>query len=628
MYNIKANCVPLYTMPIVPEKIRETLRLLPEKPGVYQYFNSSDQIIYVGKAKNLRRRVNSYFNKEQEGKVLALVRNIDHMAYIVVDTESDALLLENNLIKQYKPRYNILLKDDKTYPWICLTNEEYPRMFPTRKPIHDGSSYFGPYPSVKIMHTLLELIHDIYPLRSCRHKLDEETIRKKKIRLCLEYQMKRCNGPCQGLQSKEEYIAQINDIRQLIKGHIRPVRQRLHDEMMKAAAGLDFKKAHILKEKLQLLENYQSKSTVVPLNLSNLDILSFLDKDDCIYFNYLRVVDGRVIHAHTMESRKKLDETPEELIEQALLEFRSRYNSDAKEVVLPALPDFADPSLRYTVPQMGEKKKLLDLSRQNIQYYLLEKSKRMDLVDPERRQKDMLGQLQRALGMDKLPLHIECFDNSNFHGDYPVAAMTVSKNGKLSKKDYRHFNIRTVEGPDDYASMQEIIFRRYSRLKEEGQPLPQLIIVDGGKGQITSAYSSLKKLGLEKEIFLAGIAETFEILYKVGDPNPIILDKRSEALKHVQALRDEAHRFGITHYRKRHIKGLVKTELTQIKGIGEKLALDLLTEYHSVKNIRETSLEQLGATIGPAKAKLVYDYFHPNIPVPNSTDQQSTDKQS
>lgn len=607
-------------MPIVPEKIKETLRLLPEKPGVYQYFNGDDQIIYVGKAKNLKRRVNSYFNKEQEGKVLALVRNIDHMAYIVVESEADALLLENNLIKQYKPRYNILLKDDKTYPWICLTNEEYPRLFYTRKIVHDGSFYFGPYPSVKTMHTLLELIHDIYPLRTCRHKLNDDIIGKGKIRLCLEYQMKRCNGPCQGLQSKDDYLTQINDIKQLIKGHIRPVRQRLHDEMMKAAAELDFKKAHTLKEKLQLLENYQSKSTVVPLNLSNLDILSFLEKDDSIYFNYLRVVDGRVIHAHTMETRKKLEETPEELIEQALLEFRSRYNSDAKEVVLPTLPDFADPNLKYTVPQAGEKKKLLDLSRQNIQYYLLEKSKRMDLIDPERRQKEMLGQLQRALGMDRLPLHIECFDNSNFHGDYPVAAMTVSKNGKLSKKDYRHFNIRTVEGPDDYASMQEIIYRRYSRLKEEGQPLPQLIIVDGGKGQVTAAYTSLKKLGLQNDIFLAGIAETYEILFKVGDPNPIILDKRSEALKHVQTLRDEAHRFGITHYRKRHVKGLVKTELTQIKGIGEKLAINLLTEYHSVKRIRETSLDELSRSIGPAKARLVFDYFH--SPDSNTSENQ------
>lgn len=601
-------------MPVIPDKIQETLKILPDKPGVYQYFNADGQIIYVGKAKNLKKRVNSYFNKEQEGKVLALVRHIDHMAYIVVDTEADALLLENNLIKQYKPRYNVMLKDDKTYPWLCLTEEEYPRLFPTRRVLHDGSSYFGPYPSVRTMNTLLELIHDIYPLRSCRYRLDRETVEKKKIRLCLEYQMKRCAGPCQGLQSQEEYRSQIQDVKSLIKGHIRPVLITLHRQMMQYAKDLEFKKAHLLKEKIQLLQNYQSKSTVVNIHLSNLDILSFLEDGQNIYFNYLRVIDGRVVHAHTMEVRKKLNEKPEELLEQALFEFRERYNSDADEVLLPVLPDFPEPGLKYAVPKTGEKKKLLELSRQNIRYYLLEKSKRMDLVDPERRQKEMLQQLQKALGMSKIPLHIECFDNSNFHGDYPVAAMTVSKNGKLSKKDYRHFNIRTVEGPDDYASMQEIIFRRYSRLLAENQPLPQLIIVDGGKGQVSSAYASLKKLGIEHDVFLIGIAESLEILYKVGDPHPLMLDKKSEALKHIQLLRDEAHRFGITHYRKRHIKGIVKTELTQIKGIGEESAVQMLTVFHSVKRIKEASLDELKAGIGPAKAQIVYDYFHPKEP--------------
>ncbi|MCM1169616.1 MAG: excinuclease ABC subunit UvrC [Bacteroides sp.] len=594
----------------IPEELKQTLGILPDRPGVYQYFDEDDELIYVGKAKNLKRRVNSYFNREHEGKVLALVRKVRRLEYIVVDTEADALLLENNLIKRNKPRYNILLKDDKTYPWLCLSNEEFPRLFPTRRIVQDGSVYFGPYPSVKTLNTLLEIIHEIYPLRTCRHRLDENSIAGKKVRLCLEYHMKRCAGPCQGLQTRDEYNEQISQIKALIRGHITPVLQSLTRQMMQAAEALDFKKAQLFKVKIELLQKYQSKSTVVNPSLSDLDVLGTKEDGQSIYFNYLRVVDGRVIQAHTIEVKKKLDETPADLLEQAIVEFRQQFDSKAPEIILPFQPSFELKTLKCTVPQMGDKKKLLDLSLQNIEYFILEKSKRMDLTDPDRRGKELMAQLQKALGMEKLPLHIECFDNSNFEGDYPVGAMTVSRNGKLSKRDYRHFNIRTVQGANDYATMEEVFSRHYGRLIAEGQPLPQLIIVDGGKGQISSAYKVLSELGIEKDVFLIGIAERLEEIYKPGDPIPLLLDKKSEALRHIQLLRDEAHRFGITHYRKRHLKGLIKTELTEIKGIGADTASVLLHYFHSVKKIKETPLEELQACVGKAKAELVWNHFH------------------
>lgn len=594
----------------VPENIKETLRILPDRPGIYQYFNAEGQIIYVGKAKNLKRRVNSYFNKEQEGKVLALIKKIDRIEYIVVDTENDALLLENNLIKRYKPHYNILLKDDKTYPWLCITRERFPRLFATRRHIPNGFLYFGPYSSVKTMNTLLELIHDIYPLRSCKQNLSEETVASGKVRLCLEYHMKRCAGPCQGLQTEQEYEEQISQIKSLLRGHIRPVLQSLQQQMLQAADSLDFKKAQVLKNKMEILLHYQSKSTVISHSIGDLDVLSTLEESDSIYFNYLRVVDGRVVQSHTMEVKKKLEETPADLLEGAICEFREKYNSESSEIILPFEPNFTFNGLHCTIPKAGEKKKLLELSLQNIRYFILEKNKRIDLIDPDRRSKEMLVQMQKVLGMDKLPVHIECFDNSNFEGAYPVGAMTVSKNGKLSKRDYRHFNIKTVEGPDDYATMEEVFLRRYGRLKEEGQPLPQLVIVDGGKGQLHSAYKSLKTLGLEKDIFLIGIAERLEEIYKLGDPYPLLLDKKSEVLKHIQLLRDEVHRFGITHYRKRHRKGLVQTELTRIKGIGEETAMLLLRKFHSVKQIKTLPQERLQEAVGAAKAALIYRYFH------------------
>ncbi len=590
--------------------IKTTLSLLPEQPGVYQFFSMENELIYVGKAKNLKRRVNSYFNKEQTGKVQALVRRIVRLEYIVVNSEFDALLLENNLIKEHKPHYNILLKDDKTYPWLCLSKEPYPRLFPTRRYSPEQGTYFGPYASVRMMHTLLDLIYDMFPLRNCRHRLTEQGVKDGRVKLCLQYQMKRCAGPCQGLQSHEAYMEQMAHIKSLLRGHIKPLLQSLKTKMTLSAEAQDFKGAQRYKEQWLLLEQYQSKSALVSEELSDVDVLQVKEKDDFLYFNYMRIVDGGMVNAHTIELRRKLDETPQDLWLLVLSDFRQRYASTATEVILPFEPEWATEGLKITVPKGGDGRKLLELSERNIDFYLMEKSRRLDLVDPERHHKRLLDEMQKALGMSETPRHIECFDNSNMLGEYPVSAMTVSKDGKLSKKDYRHFLIKTVEGPNDYASMEEVIERRYARLLREEQPLPQLLIVDGGKGQLSSALAVLKRLGLEQRIFLIGIAENLEELYKVGDPYPLLLDKKSEVLKHIQLLRDEAHRFGITHYRKRHIKGLVKTELTQIKGIGAETAQSLLRTFKSVKQIRLSDVEALTAAVGAAKAKLVYDYFN------------------
>ena len=592
-----------------PADIKTTLSLLPDSPGVYQYFSDDGELIYVGKAKNLKRRVNSYFNKEQTGKVLALVRRVAKLEYIVVNTEFDALLLENNLIKEHQPHYNIMLKDDKTYPWLCLTNEPYPRLFPTRRYLPGQGTYFGPYASVRMMHTMLDLIHDMFPLRTCRHRLSDSVVAAGKVKLCLQYQMKRCAGPCQGLQSHAAYDEQIDQIKNLLRGHIKPLLSSLKEKMLDAAQRQDFKAAQQYKEKWQLLEQYQSRSAVVSDKLSDADVLQVKEKDDYLYFNYMRIVDGLMVQAHTIEIRKKLDETPQDLWQGVLVDFRRRYASTATEVFLPFEPEWEMPDLKITVPKGGDGKKLLELAARNIDYFILEKSRRLDLVDPDRHRKRLLAEMQQTLGMSELPAHIECFDNSNMLGEYPVSAMTVSKDGKLSKRDYRHFLVRTVEGPDDYATMEEVIERRYSRLLRENQPLPQLLIVDGGKGQLSSAYKVLCHLGLERRIFLIGIAENLEEIYKVGDPYPLSLDKKSEVLKHIQLLRDEAHRFGITHYRKRHVKGVVKTELTEIKGIGMETAQTLLRRFKSVKQIRNATLADLTETVGAAKAKLVFDYF-------------------
>jgi len=597
---------------IVDNFLKLFAQSLPENPGVYQYLDADKNLIYVGKAKNLKKRVSSYFTKEQEGKTRVLVNKIADIKHIVVDTEFDALLLENNLIKKYRPRYNVLLKDDKTYPWICIKNEPFPRIFPTRNPIKDGSQYFGPYPSLKMMHTLLELTRKIYPLRNCKLNLSGENIAKKKYKVCLEYHIKNCKGPCIGKFPEEEYLQNVAEIKQIIKGNISQVVKELRQRMMKFAEDLQFEEAQLIKEKLNALEGYQSKSTVFSNSFRDVDVFAILKNEDLFYVNFFKVVDGAVVQIHTLELKPRLDETPEDMLSLAIVDIRQRFQSMASEIVVPFELALKIPKTTFTIPKVGEKKNLLELAERNLKFYLLEKQKHQNLIDPERHSKRILNQMKDDLALPVLPTHIECFDNSNFQGGNAVSAMTVMKNAKLSKKDYRHFNIKTVEGSNDFASMEEVIYRRYSRLLAENGELPQLIIVDGGKGQLSSAMKSLKKLQLTEKIHLIGIAKRLEEIYRPGDPHPLHLDKKSETLKMIQQLRDEAHRFGITHYRKKHEKDLIKTELTNIKGIGETLAVKLLHHFHSVKNIKQASFQELENIVGLAKAKIIRDYFSQN----------------
>ena len=593
------------------DQLEPVIRTLPGKPGIYQYFDKEGKILYVGKAKNLKKRVSSYFNKDNQlsGKLRVLVRKIAEIKHIVVDTELDALLLENNLIKKYQPRYNVMLKDDKTFPWICIKNEPFPRIFSTRNVIHDGSDYFGPYASVKMMNTLLDLVRQLYPLRSCKLHLSQENIKKGKFKVCLEYHLGNCLGPCEGLQSEEDYLETINSIREIIKGNINSVIGQLKVVMRDYADKLEFEKAQVVKERLELLEKYQSKSTVVNPKIANVDVFSIISDQESGYVNYIRVVNGAIVQSHTVEMKKKLDETDVELLSHAVFELRTRFESSAKEVILPFEPEDKLPELTYTIPQRGDKKQLLDLSERNCKYYKLEKEKQQELVDPDRHTNRIMAKMKADLRMQEEPRHIECFDNSNTQGDYPVAAMVCFKDGKPDKKEYRHFNIKTVQGPNDFASMEEIIYRRYKRLLDEEKDLPQLIVIDGGKGQLSSALKSLEKLGLRGKITIIGIAKRLEELYYPGDTLPMYLDKKSETLKVIQHLRDEAHRFGITHHRKRLEKGTVKSVLTDIPGIGYNYAQKLLWKFKSVKNIEKASLELLQSTIGASKGQIVFDFF-------------------
>jgi len=593
------------------KQLEPVLRTLPDNPGVYQYYDESGTLIYVGKAKNLKKRVLSYFNKDltHSGKVRVLVSKIAEIRTIVVETELDALLLENNLIKKHQPRYNVMLKDDKTYPWICIKNEAFPRVFSTRKLIRDGSLYFGPYASIRMMNTLLELIRQLFPLRNCSLNLSPKQIEKSRYKVCLQYHIKQCKGPCEGLQTEEDYRETIDQIKTIIKGNISLVINELKDIMMNYASKMEFEKAQIIKEKIELLEKYQSRSAVVSPTIVNADVLSIVTDEQSGYVNFLKVFHGAVVQSHTIELKKKLDEAPEELLEMALIDLRQRFDSDAHEIILPFKLDLEIPGITFTVPKIGDKKKLLELSERNVKYYILEKQKQKDLVDPERHTRRIMTQMMKDLHMNVEPRHIECFDNSNIQGEYPVAAMVVFRNGKPFKKDYRHFNIKTVEGPNDFASMEEIVYRRYHRMSEEKQELPQLIVIDGGKGQLGAAINSLLKLGLTEKIKVVGIAKRLEELYFPGDPTPLYLDKKSESLKIIQHIRDEAHRFGITHHRKRREKGTIKTELTEIQGIGSTISEKLLRQFKSVKNIRKASLEELIRLIGKSKATLVWKYF-------------------
>ncbi|MCX6282284.1 MAG: excinuclease ABC subunit UvrC [Bacteroidetes bacterium] len=584
---------------------------MPDKPGVYQYFDDKNRIIYVGKAKNLKKRVSSYFVKINSisGKVQMLVRKIADIKYIVVATEQDALLLENNLIKKYRPHYNVSLKDDKTFPWICIKNEPFPRVFSTRTVIRDGSQYFGPYANVRLMHTLLDLTRQLYPIRNCNLKLADKNIASGKFRVCLEFHLGNCKGPCEGRQSAYNYDQSIAAIKDIIKGNISSVSRQLRELMLNYASDLEFEKAHIVKEKLELLDKYQSKSTVVNPSINDVDVFSIIADGITAYVNYLKVMNGAIIQVHTIELQKKLDETPEELLSIAITDIRQRFESNSPEIILPFMPEFGMPGITFTIPKIGDKRKLLDLSERNVKYYQLEKEKQKDLVDPEHKSKRILDTMMKDLRMTEPPAHIECFDNSNIQGSFPVAAMVCFKNARPDKSEYRHFNIKTVEGPDDFASMEEIIYRRYKRLLDEEKPLPQLIVVDGGKGQLSSALGSLEKLGLKGKITIIGIAKKLEEIYYPNDPLPMYLDKKSETLRIIQQLRDEAHRFGITHHRRRREKAAMAPQLMEIEGIGYTLNQKLLWKFKSVKNIRAASLKDLQETIGKAKGKVVWEYF-------------------
>ncbi|MDD2412593.1 MAG: excinuclease ABC subunit UvrC [Bacteroidales bacterium] len=592
------------------DQISPTLQNLPTKPGIYQYFDEKNTIIYIGKAKNLKKRVLSYFQKEPVGtKLKMLVRKIAEIRYIVVDTEIDALLLENNLIKKYQPKYNILLKDDKSFPWICIKNEDFPRVFYTRNLVKDKSQYFGPYASIRMMNALLEMIQQLFPLRTCKLNLSDEQIQKKKYRVCLEYHIKRCLGPCEGKQSKEDYQENIDQIAHILKGNISIVLKRLQETMMQYANNQEFEKAHIIKEKIASLENYQSKSMVVNPKIGNVEVFTIISDDRNAYVNFLKVIDGAIVQTYTQEIKKNLDETDAEILLYTMTEIRTRTESTTKEIILPFLPEFKFDNIKYTVPKIGDKLKLLELSARNAKFYMLEKQKNASLVDPERNIKRVLERMKEDLHLSVLPRHIECFDNSNTQGTNPVSAMVCFKNAKPSKKDYRHYIIKTVKGPDDYASMKEVMHRRYSRLISENGALPDLIVVDGGKGQLSVAYSVLKELKIEDKVAIISIAERLEEIYKPFDSLPMYIDKKSETLRIIQHLRDEAHRFGITHHRLKREKDTIKTELTQIKGIGDIIAEKLLVKFRSVKGIKEARLEDIEKEIGTAKAKLVLEYF-------------------
>ena len=585
------------------------IKTLPEAPGVYLYYNKKDTVIYVGKAKNLKKRVNSYFTKHHEnGKTRVLVQKIVRIEHIVVDTETDALLLENNLIKKYQPRYNILLKDDKSYPFICIKKERFPRVFLTRRIIKDGSEYFGPYTSVRTARALLSLIKELYPLRTCNFNLSVENIQNNKHKVCLEYHIKNCKGACEGLQTEEDYNNDIKAIKHIIKGNFAQSLTRFKEMMQNYAAKMEFEEAQKIKEKLDLLQNYQAKSTIVNPSISNVDVFSLISDENFAYANFIKIVNGNIIQSHTTEIKKKLDETDKEILELFIIEIRQRFNSMTKEIYVPFKVNLGE-NIKVTIPKVGDKKRIVELSLRNAKYFRQEQFKQVKITDPERHVNRIMSQMKKDLRLLAEPRHIECFDNSNIQGTNPVAACVVFKNGKPSKKDYRHFNIKTVEGPNDFASMEEVVYRRYKRLLDENQPLPQLIIIDGGKGQLSSAIKSLEKLGLRGKIAIIGIAKRLEELFYPEDPIPLYLDKKSETLKIIQRLRDEAHRFGITHHRNKRSKSAITSELDKIEGIGKKTIEKLLSEFKSVKRVTNADFERLKEIIGEDKAKKIQTYF-------------------
>lgn len=594
----------------VSPKIDSILKTLPEASGVYQYFDADEKILYVGKAKNLKKRISSYFHKEHDNsKLRVLVKKIADIKTIVVSTEYDALLLENNLIKQYQPRYNVSLKDDKTYPWVCIKNERFPRIFYTRKKINDGSEYFGPYASVNSIKTLLAFIKENFKLRTCSLDLSEKNIAAKKFRACLDYHIGTCKAPCIGLQTQSDYDETIKQIRSILKGNISSVIRELKQQMNLSSEKMQFEEAHDIKLKLDALEKFQAKSMVVSNTIENLDVASFVSEEDLYYVNYFHIVNGAIIASKTLEIKRKLDETDSDILLYALFEIRTEIQSTAKEIVVPFYPESEFPDANFFVPKAGDKKIVLDLCRRNAEQYRFDKNRQLALINPEEHTQRIMQQMKKDLRMKEEPMRIECFDNSNIQGHFAVSAMTVFINGKPAKKEYRHFNIKTVEGPDDFATMEEVIYRRYKRVLEENTEMPQLIVIDGGKGQLSAAINSLQKLGLMGKVAVIGIAKRLEEIYYPGDSIPMYLDKKSETLRILQHIRDEAHRFGITHHRKKRSKGSITTELNNIKGISDKTAQKLLAEFKSVKKIKESTLEEIEKVAGKAKAKLVVDYF-------------------
>lgn len=586
--------------------IKSIIKTLPESPGIYQYLDENGTIIYVGKAKNLKRRVNSYFTKNHDtAKTRILVRHICDLRYIVVATETDALLLENSLIKKYRPKYNIQLKDDKTYPWICIKNERFPRIFLTRKVIKDGSKYYGPYPSVFVVNTLLDLIKEMYPLRTCNYDLSEENIRKGKYKACLEYQIGNCKAPCIGLETEERYNGYIEQIEHIIKGNTASVVRWLKQKMNECAEQLLFEEAHEIKKQIIALEKFEAKSTVVSPTIHQVDVITLNRVDKRVFVNYLVIYKGAIIHGLTVEVKNRLNESNSDVLLFTLLQMRDKFSSQSKEILVEDTTDLAVDGLTFFTPQRGDKKHLLDLSKRNTKYFRLQKQKQEANKHPKAKKERILKQMQKDFGLKELPVHIECFDNSNIQGTYPVSACVVFKNAQPSKKDYRHFIPKTVEGPDDFETMREVVYRRYKRLLDENKSLPQLLVIDGGKGQVSAAFEALKRLKIEEKLPMVGIAKRLEEIFFPNDPIPLYLDRRSESLKVIQQMRDEAHRFGITHHRNRRSKGALVSQLTEIKGIGEKTQEELMRHFKTLSAIKKASEKELTAVIGLAKTKII-----------------------
>ncbi|ELY2010224.1 excinuclease ABC subunit UvrC [Flavobacterium psychrophilum] len=585
------------------------IQTLPDNPGVYQYYDKDGKILYVGKAKNLKKRVSSYFNKVHDtAKTNVLVKKIVTIKHIVVPTETDALLLENNLIKTLQPRYNILLRDDKTYPWICIKKEPFSRLFPTRKMVKDGSEYFGPYTSFKTVSVILDLIKELYPLRSCNFDLSQKNIENYKFKVCLEYHIGNCKGACEGLETLENYQTQINAIREILKGNFNDSMKDFKKVMTNLAQNMHFEEAQKIKEKIEILENYQSRSTIINPKITNIDVFSIVSDEAAAFINFLQISHGSIIRSHTLEIKKKLDETDQELLELAIVELRERFQLLSREIIVPFEVEVGE-NIKVTVPQLGDKKQILELSVRNAKFYRIEQLKQLQIVDPERHVNRIMAQMKKDLRLSVEPRHIECFDNSNIQGTNPVAACVVFKDGKPSKKDYRHFNIKTVEGPNDFASMEEVVYRRYKRLLDENQPLPNLIIIDGGKGQLSSALKIIDELDLRGKIAIIGIAKRLEELFYPGDSIPLYLDKKSETLKIIQQLRNEAHRFGITFHRDKRSKAALNSSIETIPGIGEKTMLTLIKHFKSVKRLKLAKEKEISDLIGISKAKKITDFY-------------------